>query len=98
MSPDQRHGEQLGSTGGHTFVQTNEQVNKSINAQWFQSLSIYIYVYTRICIYPSSPNALLEGVWTPKTKLTYSLRRCLEQDMHTDIENILPSGNLTVCY
>jgi len=92
MSPDQRHGEQPGSTGGHTFVQTNEQVNKSINAQWFQSLSL------SICIYPSSPNALLEGVWTPKTKLTYSLRRCLEQDMHTDIENILPSGNLTVCY
>ena len=78
----------------------NKWASKQVNKCTMVSISlyIYIYVYTRICIYPSSPNALLEGVWTPKTKLTYSLRRCLEQDMHTDIENILPSGNLTVCY
>ena len=50
------------------------------------SISLPLYKY----IYPSSPNALLEGVWTPKTKLKYSLRRCLEQDMHTDIEDIYP--------
>ena len=46
------------------------------------SACLYIYIYIHTHTYSTSPNAPLEGVWTPTTQPKYNLRKRLEQDMY----------------